>query len=49
MTMQARQRILDQLEDPCVRKILIMAWLSRREIWGDEAEQLIRDNGLVNV
>lgn len=41
-----RQRILDTISDPAVKKILIMRWLERREIWGEEAEDLIRDNGL---
>jgi hypothetical protein len=41
-----RQRILNQVSDPAVKKSLIMRWLELREIWGDEAEQLIRDNGL---
>lgn len=46
MTLRSRQRILDQFDSPQVRKILIMHWLQRREIWGDEAERLIRDNAL---
>jgi hypothetical protein len=41
-----RQRMLDQVSDPAVKKILVMRWLEKREIWGDEAEQLIKDNGL---
>lgn len=49
MTVRRCQRILDQIEDLAVRKILILAWLGRREIWGDEAEQLIIDNGLVEA
>jgi hypothetical protein len=41
-----RQRMLDQVRDLAVKKILVMRWLEKREIWGDEAEQLIKDNGL---
>ena len=49
MKLDNRQRLLDQVSDPVVRKILIMRWLERRQIWGDEAEKLIRDNGLESV
>lgn len=41
-----RQRILDVISDPSVKKMLVMRWLERREIYGDEAEELIRENGL---
>lgn len=44
--MRRRQRILDAISDPAAKKSLIMRWLERREIWGDEAEQLIHDNKL---
>jgi hypothetical protein len=39
--MKRRRRILDVIPDHAVRKRLILRWLSKREIWGDEAEALI--------
>lgn len=40
------QRILDQIGDSSVKKLLIMRWRSRGEITDAETEALIRGNGL---
>lgn len=41
-----RQRILNRIDDPTVRKIIVMRWWERGEITPAEAEKLIRDNAL---
>ena len=41
-----RQRILDQVSDPSVRKMLIMGWYERGEITHSEARRLIKSNKL---
>jgi hypothetical protein len=41
-----RQRILDRIEDPTVRKILVMRWWERSEITPAETTELIRANSL---
>ena len=41
-----RQRILDQISDPIVQKIIVMRWRANGEITDAETEALIRDNGL---
>lgn len=40
------QRVLMRIEDPSARKILIMSWWERGEITPEQAELLIRENGL---
>lgn len=41
-----RQRILDQISDPAVRKLLVMRWWEGGAISPDDAERLIHDNHL---
>lgn len=43
---EGRQRILDQIEDAGVKKLLVMRWWEREEITPGEAKELIRGNGL---
>lgn len=45
-SMGYRQKILDQIDDPSVKKILIMRWWEWREIAPSQAELLIRSNAL---
>jgi len=44
-----RQRILDQIEDPKARKMLIMSWWERGHVSGKDAKALIRDNALASA
>ena len=44
-----KQRILDQIEDPSVKKLIVMRWRERGEISDSETERLIRDNGLASA
>lgn len=46
MSTEHCQRILDQLDDPAVRKIIIMHWRETGDISGDDATRLIRANAL---
>lgn len=41
-----RQRILDAIEDPSVKKLLVMRWLEHGEITPGEAQEFIRNNKL---
>lgn len=45
-SMEHKQRILDRIDDPTVRKILVMRWWEHGEIAPGEAEKMIRDNAL---
>lgn len=46
MDMARRQRILAQLDDPVVKKIIIVRWGTLGDITAEEAELLIESNGL---
>lgn len=45
-SMDARQRILDAISDPSVKKMLVMRWWEAGEIAPTDAQQLIRGNDL---
>lgn len=42
----SRQRILDLIDDPVVKKTLIVRWGRKGTITPEEARELIRANGL---
>lgn len=44
--MSRRKRILDAIEDPSVKKMLVMRWWEREEITPGEAQEFIRNNKL---